>query len=65
MKSRVKLALSIAVVVAALGVLDRFLHWMNLPSDTWFYLGLLGALTLLIVVPTLLAAIWRAGRLQP
>ncbi|HKN35394.1 MAG TPA: hypothetical protein VJX16_19300 [Terriglobales bacterium] len=40
MKSRIKLALTILVLLLAVGSLSRFLNWMNLPSDLWFWSGL-------------------------
>lgn len=65
MKSRIKLALTILVLLLAVGSLSRFLDWMNLPSDLWFWSGLAGLLLLLVVTPTLVARIWRPGRLKP
>jgi hypothetical protein len=65
MKSRIKLALTILVVVLAVGSLSRFLDWMNLPSDLWFWSGLACLLLLLVVTPTLVAMIWRPQRLKP
>jgi hypothetical protein len=65
MKSRIKLALTILVVLLAVGSLSRFLDWMNLPSDLWFWSGLAGLLLLLVVTPTLVAMIWRPQRLKP
>jgi hypothetical protein len=57
-----KIAATLTVVVVSLGVLDRFLHWMNQPSDARLYSGLLGALSLLVFVPALLTAIWNSGK---
>jgi len=37
---------------------------MNLPSDSWFWGDALGALLLLVAVPSILAAIWRVERLK-
>jgi len=65
MKCRIKLALSILVLLLAVGSLCRFLDWMNLPSDLWFWSGLAGLLLLLVVTPTLVARIWRPRRLKP
>jgi len=65
MKSRIKLALTILVGLLAVGSLSRFLDWMNLPSDLWFWSGLAGLLLLLVVTPTLVARIWRPRRLKP
>jgi hypothetical protein len=65
MKSRIKLALTILVVLLAVGSLSRFLEWMNLPSDLWFWSGLAGLLLLLVVTPTLVAMIGRPQRLKP
>lgn len=64
MKHRIKLALTILVGLLALGSLSRFLHWMNLASDLWFWGGLLGLLLLLVVTPSIVAAIWRPQRLK-
>ena len=57
MKSRIKLAMTILVLVV--GCLSRFLDWMNLPSDLWFWSGLAGLLLLLVVTPSIIALIWR------
>jgi len=65
MKGRIKLALTILVVLLAVGSLSRFLDWMNLPSDLWFWSGLAGMLLLLVVTPTLVVMIWRGRRLKP
>jgi hypothetical protein len=62
MKLSLKIAASAVVVVAGLGALDRFLHWMNQASDVWLYSGLLGAISLLIAVPAVLTALWSRGR---
>jgi uncharacterized membrane protein YqhA len=53
MKSRIKLAMTILVLVLAVGCLSRFLDWMNLPSDLWFWSGLAGLLLLLVVNPSI------------
>jgi hypothetical protein len=65
MKSRLKLALTALVLLPALATFSRFLGWMNLPSDLWFWSGLTGVLLLLVVVPSLIAAIWRPQRFRP
>ena len=62
MKTRVKLAVTILVLMLAAASLSRFLDWMNLPSDLWFWSGVGSSLLLLVVVPTLIAAIWRPQR---
>lgn len=64
MKSRFKLALTVLVLLLALALFSRFLGWMNLPSDLWFSSGLTGVLTLLVAIPSLIAAIWRPQRLR-
>ncbi len=64
MISRLKLALTVLVLLLALAAFSRFLGWMNLPSDTWFWSGLTSALALLVLVPSLIAAIWRPQRLR-
>ena len=64
MKSRLKLALTVLVLLLALAVFSRFLGWMNLPSDLWFWSGLIGVLTLLVAVPSLIVAIWRPQRFR-
>jgi hypothetical protein len=46
----------------ALASFSRFLDWMNLPSDLWLWSGIVGTLVLLVVVPSLIAAIWRPQR---
>lgn len=58
MRLSVKIAASAAIVVPGIGALDRFLHWMNQPSDLWLYSGLLGMISLMIAIPALLSAIW-------
>lgn len=62
MQLSLKIAFTLIVVVIALGALDRFLHWMNQPSDMRLYSGLLGALSLFVFVPALLTAIWNSGK---
>jgi hypothetical protein len=64
MKSRFKLALTVLVLLLAFALFSRFLGWMNLPSDLWFWSGLTGVLTLLVAIPSLVAAIWRPQRLR-
>jgi len=61
MKTRLKIALSAVVLLFSLGVLSQFLQWMNRPSDAWLYAGIFGALSLIVVVPALLEAIWGNG----
>jgi hypothetical protein len=62
MRSRIKLALTILVLLLAATLLSRFLDWMNLPSDLWFWSGVGSLLLLLVVVPSLIAVIWRPQR---
>jgi hypothetical protein len=62
MKNRIKLALTVLVLLAAVASFSRFLDWMNLPSDFWFWSGVGSSLLLLVVVPSLIAAIWRLQR---
>jgi uncharacterized membrane protein YqhA len=64
MKSRLRLALTVVLLVLALALFSRFLNWMNLPSDLWFWSGLTGVLLLLVAVPSLVATIWRPQRLR-
>jgi len=64
MRRSLKLAMSILTLMLAVAFLSRFLDWMNLPSDSWFWGGALGALLLLVAVPSILAAIWRVERLK-
>jgi hypothetical protein len=64
MKRRVKLALTVLVLLLALAAFSYFLGWMNLPSDLWFWSGLSGVLVLLVAVPSLIATIWRPVRLR-
>lgn len=64
MRKSFKLAMTILVLMLAVAFLSRFLDWMNLPSDSWFWGGVLGALLLLVAVPSILAAIWRVERLR-
>jgi hypothetical protein len=65
MKSRLKLVLTVLVLLLALAAFSHFLGWMNLPSDLWFWSGLCGVLLLLVAVPSLIAVIWRPQRLRP
>lgn len=58
MRTRLKIAISTALGLLSLDVLDRFLHWMNRPSDSWFYAGAFGSLALLVVVPAVVGTIW-------
>ena len=64
MKSRFKLVLTVLVLLLALAAFSQFLGWMNLPSDLWFWSGLSGVLLLLVVVPSLIAALWRPQRFR-
>lgn len=62
MRNRARLALTILVLLLAIAAFSRFLDWMNLPSDLWFWGGATSSLLLLVVVPSLIAAIWRPQR---
>ncbi len=62
MKTRLKILISAAVILLSLGTLSWCFHWMNQPSDFGFYAGALGALSVLVLVPAVVAAIWRGGR---
>ena len=62
MRNSFKLATTVLVLMLAVASLSRFLDWMNLPSDSWFWGGVLGALLLLVAVPSILTAIWRVQR---
>jgi len=64
MRKSLKLALTILVLMLAVAFLGRFFDWMNLPSDSWFWGGVVGTLLLLVAVPSALAAIWRAQSLK-
>jgi hypothetical protein len=64
MRKSLKLALTLLVLMLAVAFLGRFFDWMNLPSDSWFWGGVVGALLLLVAVPSALAAIWRAQSLK-
>jgi pilus assembly protein TadC len=59
MKITFKLALTVLVLMLAVAVLSRFLDWMNLPSDSWFWGGMVGALLLVVAVPSIVAALWQ------
>jgi hypothetical protein len=61
MKTRLKIALSAAVILISIGILSQFFQWMNRPSDAWLYGGAFGALSLLVLVPTVVGVIWRNG----
>ena len=63
MRKSFKLASTVLVLMLAVAFLSQFLDWMNLPSDSWFWGGVVGALLLLVAVPSMLAAIWRFERL--
>jgi len=60
MKTRLKLASTIAAILVSLGALSRFLYWMNQPSDLWLYAGALGSLALLVLLPGVITLIWRS-----
>ncbi|HVI10954.1 MAG TPA: hypothetical protein VND65_21900 [Candidatus Binatia bacterium] len=62
MKRRIKVAATALVLLLALVSFSQFLHWMNLPSDLWFWSGVTASLLLLVVVPSLIAGIWRIQR---
>jgi uncharacterized membrane protein YqhA len=62
MGKSLQLVLTILVLMLAIALLSHFLDWMNLPSDLFFWGGVLGALLLLVAVPSILAAIWRVER---
>jgi len=62
MRRSLQLALTILVLMLAVALLSHFLDWMNLPSDSFFWGGVVGALLLLVAVPSILAAIWRVER---
>ena len=62
MQLSLKIAVTLLAVVFSLGLLDHFLHWMNQPSDWMFYSGLLGTLSVLVLVPALLGALWTWGK---
>jgi len=62
MNKRIRLALTVLVALLALASFSRFLAWMNLPSDLGLWSGIVGTLLLLVVVPSLIAAIWRRQR---
>ena len=61
MRLAMKIAASGMVLAVSVGVLDRFLHWMNLASDLKFYSGMFGVMGLLVIVPAALGVIWRVG----
>jgi len=63
MKRSIQLAVTILVLMLAVAFLSHFLDWMNLPSDRWFWSGVVGSLLLLVTVLAVLAAIWRAKHL--
>jgi uncharacterized membrane protein YqhA len=62
MRRSLQLPLTILVPMLAVALLSHFLDWMNLPSDSFFWGGVVGALLLLVAVPSILAAIWRVER---
>ena len=59
MKTRLKFTLSVAIFLVGIGLLSRFFDWMNRPSDAWLYAGAFGSLSLAVLVPGLIAAVWR------
>jgi hypothetical protein len=59
MRGRIKLGATILILLLAVAVFSRFMDWMNLPSDLWFWSGVMASLLLLVVVPSLIARIWR------
>jgi hypothetical protein len=62
MTKRLKLAATALALMLALAFFSQFLNWMNLPSDLWFWSGTTCELLLLVVVPSLIAGIWRTQR---
>ncbi|HXU16070.1 MAG TPA: hypothetical protein VN708_13150 [Terriglobales bacterium] len=64
MKKSLKLALTVLVALLAVAFLGHFFDWMNLPSDRSFWSGILGTLLLLVLVPAVVAAIWRTEHLK-
>lgn len=64
MKTRLKLASSLAILFVSLGALNQFFNWMNQPSDAWMYAGIAGALVLVVLVPSGVAMIWRSSVIQ-
>jgi hypothetical protein len=62
MKTALKIAASVMVVLIFMGLVDRFLHWMNQPSDFWLWTGLFGLVSLLILTPAVLTILWNFGR---
>ena len=46
MKNRFRLALTVLVLLLSVASFSRFMDWMNLPSDFWFWSGF-GSLLLL------------------
>lgn len=62
MKTTLRIGASIALVAIFIEILNRFLHWMNRPSDFWLWTGLLGQVSLLILTPAVLAILWNGGR---
>ncbi len=58
-----RIAGTVLVLGVALFLLDRFMHWMNQPSDLLLYAGLLGVFSVMfLAVPALLTKIWTAGK---
>jgi len=62
MTKRLKLAATALVLMLALAFFSRFLNWMNLPSDLWFWSGTTCAVQLLVVGTSMIAGIWRTKR---
>ena len=65
MRKSLQLALTILVLMLSVALLGHFLDWMNLPNDSFFWGGMLGALLLLVAVSSTLADIWRVERPRP
>ena len=63
--TRLKIALTVATLFLAVGVLSWSFHLMNQPSDLKFYLGLLGVLKMFVVVPAAIWLIWNPSRWMP
>lgn len=59
MKTRIKTALSLAVLLIAFGLLQLSFHLMNLPRDSAFYGGVSLVLGMFVIVPAIFASIWR------
>lgn len=59
MKTLGRCVLTLAVVVAAYSLMLWGFRLMNLPSDRSLYSGLAVVLSLVVVVPVVVRAIWR------